>query len=78
MNDCQAPWVPGGTEAIGKWHSQEMAAPGSMGRMKVRYPPRHLRHDHRYRKREFIAANQGFGLKLKDLDGSPERCTDDP
>lgn len=85
VNDYQAPWVPGGTEPIGKWHSQAMPTARSMGGMKVRYPPRHLRHDHRYRKRDFIVNAQNSGLELEDatvLDGSPEPAlctvTDNP
>jgi len=80
--DYQAPWVPGGTELVGKWHSQTMPASRSMGKMKVRYPPRYLRNDRRHPKREFIVKAQGPGLELEDQQKSPEparsRVTDDP
>ena len=81
-NDFQAPWVPGGAELVGKWHSQTMPVSRSMGNMKVRYPPRYLRHDHRYPTRDFIVKAQGPGLELEDLHRSPEpppsTVTDNP
>ena len=68
--DYQAPWVPGGTELIGKWHSRTMPASRSMGEMKIRHPPRYLRHDRRHPTRDFIVKDQGLGLEFEDLHNS--------
>lgn len=72
MDDHQAPWVPGGTEPAGKWHSRAMPAPRSMGNMRVRHPPRYLRHDHRYPARDFLVTDQGSGIESEDSHRSPE------
>jgi hypothetical protein len=78
--DHQAPWVPGETELVGKWHSQAMPGSRSMGGMRVRHPPRHLRHDHRYPRRDFIVKDQDLGMQLEDLHRSsvPALSKDDP
>ena len=40
--------------------------------MRVRHPPRYLRHDHRYPARDFLVTDQGSGIESEDSHRSPE------